>query len=431
MTSNYTGISNSEESVLGSLMNDASCYSKVDLVPEDFSIELNRSIYRSIQALAKHGKPIDVVTVSESFGDLSITQECARIALNTPTSANVAAYSDNVKKAARIREAKRIAELLPAALDKHGNKAIERAVVALLKLSTDGRNWEFNLNDSLSDALEIIDEMEQTGGAIKIPTGLIDLDNLLGGWHPPDLTIIAARPAMGKTALLLNLARKCNVPCGLISAEQPREQIGLRYLSMESKVPLEAMRVAKLGPNDYGKVSDALADLNACTVLGYDKPAPSLSDVIRQARKWRYEFGIQVLFVDYLQLIRSENQQAPRHLQIAEIARGLKNIARDLSIPVVALAQLNRKLEERPNKRPMMSDLRDSGEIEQEADQIIMLYRDEVYDPASLDKGTMELNVVKNRHGQTGMVKASWIPEQLRVENLTPSWANYEGMASA
>ncbi len=424
-------VASSEEVVLGILLTDPSIYPKIELNVTDFSSEANRAIYRTIQTLAKHGRAIDVITVAESSGNPELSVECFKLANETYSSAGAAEYAQNIRQAARIREAKRIARALPDALDNHGSKAIERAVAALIKLGDDGRDWNFTLSDALNDALAIIDERETSGGKVKLPSGLHDLDAQLGGWHPSDLTVIGARPAMGKTALLLNLAYNCNAPCGLLTLEQPREQVGLRFLSLDAEVPLESMRTGRLIDSDYQRVSSSLITLSKHEIYGYDKPGATISDVIRQARKWRYEHGIQVLFVDYLQLIEPDDRRLQRNHQVSATAKGLKFIAKDLGIPVVTLAQLNRDLEKRTDKRPMMSDLRDAGEIEQEADQIIMLYRDEVYDEATADPGVMELITCKNRHGQTGVVKASWIAEYLQIKNLPPAWANYEGMAHA
>jgi replicative DNA helicase len=267
------------------------------------------------------------------------------------------------------------------------------------------------------------------GGKIPgVPSGLAKLDHLLGGWHDGDLTILGARPAMGKTAMLVKFMLAAGVSCGVISAEQPAQQLGARAMSAHSHVDASRFRSGAFEDEDIGRLMRAVSELVEHPCLIYDRSAPSIADVVRMARKWRHNSGIRVLFVDYVQRIEASNadKRTPKHERVGEVVRGLKSLARDLEIPVVALAQVNRDVEKRADKRPNMGDLADSSEIEKEADAVLTLYREAVY----FDKGGVnernqpvrphvaEINVEKNRHGPCGYVECIWIPESMRFENM-------------
>jgi len=278
---------------------------------------------------------------------------------------------------------------------------------------------EFNIKQVLKSAYEEAQRARELGSTIPgIPTGLNRLDYVLGGWHDSDLVVVGARPAMGKTALLLNFLVSCKVKCGFISAEQPMQQIGARLLSLKSKVAAEKMRSGRFHADDYGRLASAIEDLSDRTIQVYDRSSPTIADVNRIARKWKHECGIRILFVDYIQRIKSvqTGRNANKSERVGEVVQGLKNLARDLEMPVVALAQVAREVDKREDKQPGMGDLSDSSEIEKEADQVITLYRPHVHDE-SADKALAILSIEKNRHGQTGIVKAAWIAESMRFEN--------------
>lgn len=408
----------SEAVVIGALLMDGSALAKVDLTVDDFTLPEHKLIYRTILALAGRGDPIDVVTVSEALGNTEISGRCAQLVMEVGSTANVAAYAANVRETARQGKARQIAQSLLAQLEQDGLESIDQAIQGLMQLHASRRNYEYGLEQALRGGLDLIEAANERGSAIAISTGLIDLDECLGGWHDTDLAVIGARPAMGKTALMLNLADRCQVPCGIISTEQPHNQIGLRFFAMEGRVSLHDMRSAKLNDLQYHKLTKALATFSGRHIRINDRSAPTIADVIQQARQWRYEHGIRVLFIDYIQRIRYGRSDIPRHEQVAEIAMSLKELARELEIPVVALAQVNRKVEERTNKRPTMGDLKDSGAIEQEADQVLTLYRDEVYTTDSEFKGTAEITVCKNRHGPVGVIHAHWQGDFLRFDDL-------------
>jgi replicative DNA helicase len=238
---------------------------------------------------------------------------------------------------------------------------------------------------------------------------------VLGGAHDSDLVIVGARPAMGKTALLLNFMLAHSLPCGLISAEQPYDQMGGRVLSIRGRVDAEKMRSGRFDTSDLRKLEGAVGDLVDRTCLIYDRSSPTIADVARMARKWKQQNGIRALYVDYVQRIEhsTTSNKANKTERVGEVVRGLKNLARDLEIPVIALAQVNRQAD---GRQPGMGDLADSSEIEKEADQIITLFRPAVHDE-NADPAEAILSVEKNRHGPTGIVKAAWLAQTMRFEN--------------
>jgi replicative DNA helicase len=258
-------------------------------------------------------------------------------------------------------------------------------------------------------------------GRIQVlSTGLKALDKMLGGFHDSDLIIVAGRPAMGKTAIMLNMALKCGGVVGVMSGEQPAEQMAMRMVAMRGRVDLEKMRsVGRMQGDDWKRVTSGFKMLlDDSTVLINDKPMPTMADIQRQARKWKHQNGIKALFIDYIQRIGGGDKRTPKHEQIGEIAKGLKTLARELNIPVIALAQVSRDVEKRAVKVPGMADISDSSEIEKEADQVITLYRDEVYNMNTDEKGIMQVVVCKNRHGQVGTVKVAWLAQYMLAENL-------------
>jgi replicative DNA helicase len=250
---------------------------------------------------------------------------------------------------------------------------------------------------------------ENGGALIGVPTGLFGLDDMLGGLHDSDLIVVGARPAMGKTGLLLGMvmAGSDKGPVGLISAEQPASQVGLRWMASGANVGVGKLRAAKIEDYQWPRITRAVSDLGPRPIRIFDRSSPDIAEVARVARRWKQQYGIKALYVDYLQKLEiSAQASAPKHERVGAIARALKNLARDLNIPVVALAQVARKVEERQNQRPQMSDLADSSEIEKEADQIMTLWRDQSNPLA--ETAPAEINVVKNRHGNIGTMHCLW-----------------------
>lgn len=418
----------SERSVLGSLLIDNARWDDVsERVSEaDFYRADHRTIYRAIADLNKSGAPFDVVTVSEylerqgqleNAGGLAYL---ATIARDTPYTGNAGAYAGIVHEQAVKRGVMRIGAKLQEA--RGDAEAVDTAIRELMALENVGRDWEHSALDMVKRATDEMDTLNQAGThIIGVRTGLSELDDRLGGFHKGDLVIVGARPAVGKTALMLNWAARCEAAAGVISSEQPSEQLAMRLISLEGSISVHKMRRGKLETDDDWKRVTVGGGRTAKLPLWVnDNPGLHLGDLQRQARKWKHQRDIKILFIDYVQRIKADENRSSIREGVIEVVRGLKSLARELSIPVVALAQVNRDVDKRDNKRPNMGDLQESGAIEQEADQIVMLYRDDAYDEHSPQRGIAELNVAKNRHGPTGMIRVAWHDEFMRFGDLAP-----------
>lgn len=412
----------SEWAVVGGLMQDNSRLSEIDLMPADFTQVIPRMIFETVCDLIGAGEVADVITVAERLRENVPIGHITRAYENTPSSRNVVAYARNVKESSRLREGREIAESLSLGLEREGLAAVDSAIRRLMGLNQTRKSYDCTMAEALNGAIETLEEILEKGGMPGIDTGIRDLNEALGGYHSTDLIVVGARPAMGKTAFLLNAMLAADKSIGLISGEQGRSQIGLRFLSIHGKVDSGAMRTASLNEEQWAKTTAALGQLADRKVRINDHPAPSLDSVLRQARKWKFEYDIQALYVDYIQRIKVDGK-GERHEQLETIVQGLKELARDLEIPVIALAQVNRNVEERSNKRPYMADLKGSGSIEQEADVIMTLFREDVYEPdPSKHTNRAEVTVLKNRHGPTLTVYAGWRPEFMRFESLERSY---------
>jgi len=294
-------------------------------------------------------------------------------------------------------------------------------MAALMAMNHTKRQFDHTLQSSLNAAIEDLERRMDGGEVLGVKTGIAAVDRFIGGFHNSDLIIVGARPAMGKTAFMLNLAINADAPVGIISAEQGMMQMGGRVIAIGGQVNTARMRSGDLGKDDFDRITQIGTKLRDRVIQFYDKPAPTLQDIVRQARKWKHKLKIKALYIDYVQRIKVDGK-APRHEQIGGVAMGLKELARELDIPVIALAQVNRSVEARTNRRPQMGDLKDSGVIEQEADVIAMLYRDEVYDENTDSKGIAEIDIKKNRHGEIGIIRTSWRAEFLRFDDLAPQY---------
>ncbi|MCG8053849.1 MAG: AAA family ATPase [Candidatus Thiodiazotropha endolucinida] len=406
-SSHYT-----EQRAIGGLLVDSSRLIDCPLSPGDFQQDTHTQIFAAILEMEATQEAVDLVTVAQHLEKttgrnfLPVLQCCYDTADGR---GNHDAVIASVKQQGIDRRISTIAENLAA------DKDADAAIASLIQLQDTGRSYAYTLAQALSAALEEIDNDDSAG----IPSGLTGLDDLTGGCRSGDLIIEAGRPAMGKTASLVNRISSCGVPCGLISGEQGASQIAMRLLALQAGVNAWGLRNNNLTDTSWTLVTNGLSTLRDRQIYINDKPSPSIIDVIRQARAWAHKFGIQILFVDYLQRLSATDPNAARHYQIEEIAQGLKSVARELSIPVVAAAQVKREVETRNDKRPTLSDLKDSGSIEQEADLVISLYRDQYYNPDTNDAGIAEFTVLKNRHGPTGTVKVQWNAQQMAFTDLT------------
>lgn len=433
-----------EQAVLGGLMLAPDRIDSVAsrLNADDFYRRDHRIIYQAMVGLTERKQPCDAITLGEWFernGLIDVESHyLLELASTTPSAANILAYAEIVHGHATRRRvidvATDLAERAFSLSDETG-ELLDKGITELMGMHRVQVSSEYTLKQALSLAYEQAEEVKKLGGLIPgISTSLVDLDDCLGGFHDSDLIVIGARPAMGKTALLLNLALAAGrqrrtdrgevetipVPAGLISTEQPVVQLGARILSIEAGVKASRLRNGSHDEEDLERMFMGVRRLQGRTLMINDRATVSIADAKRAARRWKQEHDIAALWVDYIQRIRGTDPRMRKHEQVAEVAVGLKDIARELDIPVVALGQVGRDVEKRKDMRPNMGDLSDSSEIEKEADQIAMLYRDEVYNPDSPDKGMAELLVEKNRHGPTGLVRAQWIAETMKFANWRP-----------
>lgn len=416
-----------EENVIGALLLDGSQADAIELSPDDFVSAKHRQIFQAIRQIRARNEVIDAITVagllSRGPGNEAWLNICAELAKETCTPSNASAYAKLVKQRSRMRQAMHIAADLQSGVTGDTSEAIDVAIRALMELNRTSQSWNCTLGEALGPAIDELDESHRAQGKpTGLPTGIRDLDRDLGGMHRTDLIVVGGRPAAGKTAFMLNTMLGCGGRVGVVSGEQSRVQIALRSIAIRGMVKLHNMRLGKVSDDEWLRINSAIAALHHAPVWLFDKPAPTLQDIERQARRWRYENRIDVLMVDYLQKIAGGGRD--KRLDVGDVAAGLKNIARELDIPVLALAQVNRSVESRPlgehglGRIPQAGDMAESGIIEQEADQIITLYRPEVYSQEERFKGLAMVNVCKNRHGPVGIIDLAWRGEYLQFGDL-------------
>lgn len=408
-----------EQSVLGGLLLDNQAYDRIDgkLKAEDFYSAAHQTIYRAISSLLSRGEPADVITVSdalekageaESVGGLAYLGD---LAANTPTAANIKAYAKMVVEAKDrrnlIQAGQRIIEL---GYDKTADAIAlaDKAAGIVGNLSCyRGNKDPVAISDLMANVLDNIQKRVDSGGSISgLSTGFVDLDKATTGLHPGNLVVLAGRPAMGKTTLGVNIAENVAINGGtalVFSLEMPGDDLAERSIARAGGINTQALREGRLTTDDYERLSLALAKLNGTRLIIDEDPATAtVPQIRRKALRVKREGGLSLVVIDYLQLMRGDGGN--RNEEIGGITRGLKLLAKELRVPIVLLSQLNRGVEDRTDKRPMMSDLRESGAIEQDADVILMAYRDDYYDPKSTFKGYAEILIRKQRMGPIGTV---------------------------
>ncbi len=433
-----------EQSLIGGLLLDNQAFDKVaDLVTaDDFYRDDHRRIFRHVARLIEAGKPADVVTVSESI-DASEDKDrtgggvyLASLAQNTPSAVNIRRYAELVRERSVQRRLAQVAtEIADGALNPGGREVtqmLEQAEISILEVGETGgrisRGFQ-EISPVLARVLERIDYLYHRDNASDItgvPTGFQDLDRMTAGLQPQDLIIVAGRPSMGKTAFALNIAEHVAVdnglPVAVFSMEMSGSQLASRILGSIARVDQHKMRTGRLNDEEWSRLTAAIGKLNDAPVHIDETAALTPGEVRSRARRLRRQCGkLGLVVVDYLQLMSAGNPKANenRATEISEISRSLKAMAKELDVPVVALSQLSRAVESRQDKRPMMSDLRESGAIEQDADVILFIYRDEVYHPEKLEaKGRAEVIVGKQRNGPIGKVDLTFIGQHTRFENF-------------
>ena len=427
-----------EQSVLGGLMldNDAWMHVSERLTFQDFYRRDHASIFRAIEALANEGKPYDIVTLSEWLATQGLLESVggidylAELAENTPTAANIDAWADIVRDRAILRELIRAGtEIAEVGFRPEGRSTAElidlaeRTVFEIAERVSRGKRGFRRMKELLVGTLDRIDQLFQRDNPITgVPTGYFELDGMTSGLQPSDLVIIAGRPSMGKTAFALNIAQnaaiKGEAAVAVFSMEMPAEQLAMRMLSSIGRIDQHKVRTGKLADDDWPRLTHAVGILSEAKLYIDDTPALSPGELRSRCRRLAREQGLGMIVIDYLQLMQVPGNSENRATEISEISRALKALAKELAVPVIALSQLNRSLEQRSDKRPVMSDLRESGAIEQDADVIMFIYRDEVYNEDSTDKGIAEIIIGKQRNGPIGMRKLRFMGEYTTFENL-------------
>ena len=430
-----------EQSVLGGLLLDNAAFDKIaDLVGEgDFYRDEHKRIYRQIRKLLERSKPVDVVTVAESLdlaGEGSETGGLAylgELAANTPSAANIRRYAEIVRERAILRKlvtaGDEIAGSAFSPMGRDPKQLLDEAEAKVFAIAESGFRTETgfqHINPLLTQVVERIQELhdrDNPSDITGVPTGYHDLDAKTSGLQPGDLLIVAGRPSMGKTSFALNMAEhvaiEVGLPVAVFSMEMGGAQLAMRMLSSVGKLDAHRVRTGKLNDDEWSRLSFALGKMHEAPLYIDETAALNPIDLRARARRLHRQCGkLGLIVIDYLQLMSSANGQGEnRATEISEISRSLKGLAKELSVPVIALSQLNRSLEQRPNKRPVMSDLRESGAIEQDADVIMFIYRDEVYNPDSPDKGSAEIIIGKQRNGPIGMIRLTFVGEFTRFEN--------------
>jgi replicative DNA helicase len=431
-----------EQAVLGGLLIDATAWDHVaDVVrAEDFYRPDHRLIFDSIGALASTGKPCDVVTVSEHLertgrlADAGGLAYLGTLARDTPTAANVRAYADIVRERSLLRRLITVGtEIAASVFGSEGASArdlvdrAEQGVFEIAEAGFRGRQGAVPVRSLLPSIIDQIDEWHTNPDKLRgLATGFADFDKITGGLRPGDLVVIAGRPSMGKSTLAVNMAEYAAInpniraSVAIFSMEMPSDQIVTRMLASIGSVPLGSLRSGRISDEDWVRITGATSQLSEAKVFVDETPALTPTELRARARRIKREHGLNLVVVDYLQLMQVPGTKENRATEIAEISRGLKVLAKELQVPVIALSQLNRSVEQREHKKPVMSDLRESGAIEQDADMILLIYRDEVYNKDTTKKGIAEIDVAKHRNGEIGTFLLTFQGQYTRFVNYAP-----------
>jgi len=430
-----------EQSVLGAILldNDAINQAIEILTAEDYYRESHREIFRAMVALSERNQPVDAITLTDTLrtgGALEAVGGVgyiAELAACVPTAANVGHYARIVREKALLRSLAAIStEIASGAYDSPPNveEYLDESEHKIFEISERRIRQSFHSMPELTrESIRLLERLYERKELVTgVPTGFLDLDRLTAGLQPADLIVIAARPSMGKTALALNIAAHAATECeprvgvALFSLEMAKEQLVLRMLCAEGRVDSSKARAGYLGERDFPKLAQAAARLSEAPIFIDDSSDTSPIVLKAKCRRLMRErnANLGLIIIDYLQLMRSARPGESREKEIAEISRSLKALAKELKVPVVALSQLNRQVETRPDRRPLLADLRESGAIEQDADVIAFIYRDEMYHRDSKEPGVAEVIIAKQRNGPTGTAKLTYLTQFTRFENYAP-----------
>ena len=429
-----------EQSLIGGLMLDAQAWDKVAdvITAEDLYRKDHRLIFTAIANLVEAGSPCDVITVSEFLdkrGELEAAgglEYLATLANETPGAANARAYAKILHDRAIERELINVGnEISGSAFATDGRSApelvdeAERLVFQIAERGSRGRAGFKSLKQILPEAVDRIDVLHQSDGDITgIPSGYTEFDKLTAGLQAGDLIIVAGRPSMGKTALAVNIAENAaigtKVPTAIFSMEMPSQQLAFRMISSLGRVDQSHLRTGQFPDEDWSRINTAVQLMSDAPLFIDDTPGLSPTEIRARARRLQREHGLGLIVVDYLQLMQVPGSKENRATEISEISRNLKALAKELALPIIALSQLNRSVEQRTDKRPVMSDLRESGAIEQDADLIIFIYREEVYNKETPRKGIADVTIAKQRNGPIGDFPLTFVGRYTKFENWVP-----------
>ncbi len=428
-----------EQSVLGGLMLENSAFDQIadKVVDTDFYRREHQLIFRAINSLSELSKPFDVITLSEELERLSALEDAGGLAYlgtlakDTPSASNIRAYADIVREYSVMRQLIKVGtEIAGCGFQPEGRDSTalldeaERKVFEISEQMSRGGGGFASIKNLLTKAVERIDTLFQKGDSITgLSTGFTDFDNMTSGLQPADLLIVAGRPSMGKTAFAMNLAENVainsKVPVAVFSMEMPGDSLAMRMMSSLGRIDQHRVRTGKLDDDDWPRLTSAVSILAEAPLFIDDSAALTPTEIRAKARRLKREHpDLGLIVIDYLQLMQAPSAGENRATEISFISRSLKALAKELNLPVIALSQLNRNLEQRPNKRPVMSDLRESGSIEQDADLVVFIYRDEVYNEDSPDKGMAEIIIGKQRNGPIGKVKLTFLGQYTKFENF-------------
>lgn len=425
-----------EQAVVGAmLMNKDAISAASEIVTgEDFYQTAYGILFDSMVELFQMGKPVDLITLQEHLKEKDVPPEISgmefarELIASVQTSANVKFYAEIVQEKATLRKLIKINEEIANTCYQENQPLdviLDRAEKGVFQLVARGNVQEYTpIKQVVLNALDVIEKASKTTGSVTgIPTGFMDLDYKLSGLQRSDLVLIAARPSMGKTAFVLNIAQHAafrqNLAVAIFSLEMSKEQLVNRLFSLESHVDAQLLRTGNLKDTDWEKLIEGAGRIGKSRMVIDDTSGISITEMRSKCRKYKLEFGLDMIIIDYLQLMSGSGGKngENRQQEISEISRSLKGLARELSVPVVALSQLSRAVEQRTDKRPMLSDLRESGAIEQDADVCMFIYREDYYIPDTEDKGIAEIIIAKQRNGPIGTVRLAWMPQYTRFGN--------------
>lgn len=424
-----------EQSVIGSMImdTDAILTASEVITSDDFYQRQYGVVFDAMVELYNEGSPVDLITLQNRLKEKDVPPEVASLEfmkdiLNSVyTSANIRQYANIVRDKSMLRKLIRVNEEI--ANDCYAGKEstedilsnTEKRIFDIVQQNTSG---EFvPIKQVVLNALDRIEAASKTKGNVTgLPTGFIDLDYKTAGFQNSDLILVAARPSMGKTAFVLNIAQhmafKENITVAMFSLEMSKEQLVNRLLSLESRVDSQSIRTGNLSDEDWGKLIEGAGVIGKSNLIIDDTPGISVMELRSKCRKFKMEHNLGIIIIDYLQLMTGSKRSESRQQEISDISRSLKEVARELNVPVVALSQLSRAVEQRPEHRPMLSDLRESGAIEQDADVVMFIYRDDYYNKDTTKPNVAEINIAKQRNGAIGTIELAWLPQYTKFANM-------------